>query len=156
MTSYLLDTNILSNLINNPNGKIMRRIAEVGEDHVATDVIVTAELRFGAEKRGSEALIDRVDLILSRMKVLDLASEADRQYATIRVDLEAQGTPIGGNDLLIAAHVVCLDQSDDWVLVTANVKEFERVEGLKVENGCEAMQACLATSEFPAVGFPTR
>jgi len=79
-------------------------------------------------------LRDRVDLILSRMKVLALGGDADRHYGVIRADLEAKGTPIGGNDLLIAAHVVSLAQSDNWVLVTANVREFEPVEGLTVEN----------------------
>ncbi|WP_136661718.1 type II toxin-antitoxin system VapC family toxin [Nitratireductor sp. XY-223] len=134
MTSYLLDTNIISDLIKNPDGVIMRRIAEIGEDNIATNIIVASELRFGAEKKGSDALRDRVDLILSRMNVLDVGSDADRHYGIIRADLETKGTPIGGNDLLIAAHVVSLAQADEWVLVTANVREFQRVDGLTVEN----------------------
>lgn len=134
MTSYLLDTNIISDLIKNPDGVIMQRIAEIGEDSIATNIIVASELRFGAEKKGSVALRDRVDLILSRITVLDLTGEVDRHYGIIRADLEVKGTPIGGNDLLIAAHVVSLAQAGDWLLVTANLREFQRVEGLKVEN----------------------
>ena len=134
MTSYLLDTNIVSDLIRNPQGRVFDQIRAIGEDSIATNVVVAAELRYGAEKKGSPALIERVDAILSRFKVLPLVSGIDETYARIRTDLERRGEPIGANDLLIAAHVSHLAQTDNWVLVSANEKEFRRVKGLTIEN----------------------
>jgi tRNA(fMet)-specific endonuclease VapC len=127
---YLLDTNILSDLIPHPQGPVAERIADVGERAISTSIIVAAELRSGARKSGSQNLADRVDLILSALDVLPLESPADRHYATIRQHLAQQGTPIGPNDLLIAAHALALDLA----VVTANVREFSRVPGLMVEN----------------------
>ncbi len=134
MVSYLLDTNILSDLIRNPQGPVLQRIEAVGEEAIATNVIVAAELRFGAVKKGSAALTERVDAILSRLNILPLENGFDEIYGTIRADLEAKGTPIGAHDLLIAAHVRYLCNESDWVLVTANEKEFCRVDGLVIEN----------------------
>ena len=134
MTRYLLDTNIVSDLIRNPHGKVFERVAAIGEDRIATSIIVAGELRFGAAKRRSEALTDRVELLLSRLNVLPLESGLERTYASLRAELESKGTPIGGNDLLIAAHTLFLGQSGDWVLVTANVREFGRVSDLIVES----------------------
>lgn len=127
---YLLDTNILSNLVRQPQGQIFRRIASVGEDRVCTSIIVACELRFGAAKRGSPRLIQQLELILSALPVLPLESPVDECYATTRNDLEQAGTPIGPNDLLIAAHAIALDLT----LITANIGEFERVKTLKFDN----------------------
>jgi tRNA(fMet)-specific endonuclease VapC len=91
---------------------------------------VAAELRYGAEKSGSKQLSDRVDLLLSALEILPLEPPADRRYGEIRHHLARQGTPIGPNDLLIAAHVLAADLT----LVTANTREFERVPSLRVEN----------------------
>jgi len=134
VTSYLLDANIISDLIRNPHGAVFEKIAQIGDDNVATNVVVAAELRFGGEKKGSSALIERIELLLSRFRILSLETGVDRIYGKVRAELETKGTPIGANDLLIASHTLFLAQSDPWVLVTANVKEFERVDGLKVEN----------------------
>lgn len=112
----------------------MQRIEAIGEVHIATSIIVAAELRFGAVKKGSVPLSERVEALLSRFNVLPFEPDADEVYGLIRADLESKGTPIGGNDLLIAAHAKSLSQKDDWVLVTANEREFNRVEGLSVEN----------------------
>ena len=127
---YLLDTNILSDLVRNPQGTVATRITTVGEDAVCTSIVVAAELRFGAEKSGSTKLSDRVDLILSALDVLPLESPVDRHYGEVRQQLERRGTPIGPNDLLIAAHALALELT----VVTANAREFSRVSGLKVEN----------------------
>lgn len=127
---YLLDTNILSDLMRNPQGKVANRISSAGEDTVCTSIIVAAELRFGAEKSGSQRLADRVDLILSAMDIQPLEPPADRHYGEIRQQLTRQGVPIGPNDMLIAAHALALDIT----VVTANAREFSRVPGLKVEN----------------------
>ncbi|MDA4845505.1 type II toxin-antitoxin system VapC family toxin [Hoeflea poritis] len=134
MTSYLLDTNILSDLIRNPQGSVLRHIEAVGEEAIATNIIVAAELRFGAAKKGSAALKERVDTILSRLNILPLEEGFDEVYGELRADLEMRGTPIGANDLLIAAHVRHLCVERDWVLVTANQKEFGRVDSLVLEN----------------------
>jgi tRNA(fMet)-specific endonuclease VapC len=126
----MLDTNILSDLVRDPRGAAARRIGEAGENAVCTSIVVAAELRFGAEKSGSAKLSDRVDLLLSAIEVLPLEPPADRCYAKIRQHLIRQGTPIGPNDLLIAAHALAMDLT----AVTANAREFSRVPGLRVEN----------------------
>jgi len=131
--AFLLDTNILSNLLRHPQGAIAARIAAEGESTVCTSIVIAAELRFGAAKSGSDKLADRVDLILSALEVLPLEAPTDHHYGHIRHHLTLQGTPIGPNDLLIAAHALALGLT----VVTANVREFSRVPGLKVENWLE-------------------
>lgn len=132
-TRYVLDTNILSDLLKNPQGKAARKITSLPaeeRDLLATSIIVAAELRYGAAKSGSPILADRVDQLLDAIEILPLEPKADRHYGRLRSELEKTGTPIGGNDLLIAAHVLAADA----VLVTDNVREFKRVKGLRVEN----------------------
>jgi tRNA(fMet)-specific endonuclease VapC len=128
--AYLLDTNILSDLMRNPAGRVAERLSAVGEQAVTTSVIVACELRFGALRRGSAALISRVEDVLSRLPIAPLAGPADELYAEVRSALERSGRPIGANDMLIAAHALALD----CVLVTANERELRRVPGLAVEN----------------------
>jgi tRNA(fMet)-specific endonuclease VapC len=127
---YLLDTNIISELVRNPQGELSAKLTHIGEKKVCTSIIVSAELRFGAEKSGSHRLIERVNLILSAIIVLPLDEPADKAYAVLRRHLEQCGTPIGPNDMLIAAHAI----SRDLIVVTANEKEFRRVPDLRVEN----------------------
>jgi tRNA(fMet)-specific endonuclease VapC len=127
---YLLDTNILSDLVRRPQGAIAARIADVGEANVLTSIIVACELRYGAARRGSRRLTRQVEAVLSAMTILPFEMGADRHYAAIRTALEEQGTPIGANDMLIAAQARAIRA----VCVTANVAEFTRVRGLKVEN----------------------
>jgi tRNA(fMet)-specific endonuclease VapC len=130
---YLLDTNVLSDLIRHPQGRAATRIAAVGEDTICTSIIVAAELRFGAAKSSSKKLADRVGLILSALEILPLQMPADHHYAVIRQYLTGLGTTIGPNDMLIAAHAL----SEDLTVVTANTGEFSRVPNLKVENWLE-------------------
>ncbi len=130
MTRYLLDTNILSDLIRNPQGRAAKRIAKAGEDNVCTSIIVAAELRYGCVRSGSRRLIEAVEELLSEIDILPFDAPADATYGIIRTALEASGKPIGGNDLLIAAHA----QAIAAAVVTANEGEFKRVRGLKVEN----------------------
>lgn len=130
MIYYLLDTNIMSDLVKNPQGIVAQRIGAVGENAVATSIIVAAELRFGAAKRASPRLTAQVEAILAALPILPLQSPADLHYGEIRVELERLGQMIGGNDLLIAAQTIALS----LVLVTANTSEFKRVKGLQVEN----------------------
>ena len=104
--AYLLDTNVLSDLVRRPHGIITRRISLEGEDNVCTSVIVASELRFGARKRGSEQLTWQLDLVLSAIQVMPFEAPADRLYGKIRVDLEKRHTPIGPNDMFIAAQAL--------------------------------------------------
>ena len=81
---YLLDTNILSDLVRNPAGAVTRRIREVGEGNVCTSVIVSAELRFGARKKGSDKLTAQLEAILGSLLVLPFERPADAVYADLR------------------------------------------------------------------------
>ena len=127
---YLLDTNIVSDLVRSPQGACATRIAAIGESEVATSIIVASELRFGAAKKGSVRLTRQLNAILGVLEVLPFEAPADLAYAQARRRLEAAGTPIGGNDLLIAAQALALDLT----LVSDNEREFSRVQGLKLEN----------------------
>jgi tRNA(fMet)-specific endonuclease VapC len=128
--SYLLDTNILSHLVRQPQGRVAARIADVGEDNVLTSIVVACELRYGAAKRGSRRLTRHIEAILGAITILPLEAGTDRHYAAIRTTLERRGTPIGANDMLIAAQARAIEA----VCVTDNVAEFKRVPALKVEN----------------------
>jgi tRNA(fMet)-specific endonuclease VapC len=127
---YLLDTNIVSDLVRNPQGKVAKQVRTVGEKHVCTSIIVAAELRYGADKRGSPRLSSQLDAVLGALEVLPFETPADATYGLLRTRLEKRGTPIGGNDLLIAAQALTLG----CVMVTDNESEFSRVEGLRLQN----------------------
>lgn len=125
----MLDTNIASELIRNPAGRAAQRAKAVG-DAVCVSVVVAAELRYGCAKKGSSRLLRRVEEFLSEVPVLPFDVPADAEYGAIRAELEVTGRLVGSNDLLIAAHARTLGVT----VVTANVGEFQRIPGLKVEN----------------------
>jgi tRNA(fMet)-specific endonuclease VapC len=127
---YLLDTNIVSTLVRDPHGPVADRIREVGEGEVCTSIVVAAELRYGAAKKGSPRLTTQVEAVLDALPIIPLEEPTDAAYALVRLALERAGPPIGGNDLLIAAQALALQ----CVVVTGNEREFARVEGLEVEN----------------------
>ena len=127
---FLLDANILSDLVRHPQGIVKRGIERVGEHAVCTSIIAAAELRFGAAKRGSAALTEQVEKVLGAMRVEPLDLPSDRECGRLRLQLEQTGQPIGPNDLLIAAHALALGAT----VVTDNQREFQRVPGLGVEN----------------------
>jgi tRNA(fMet)-specific endonuclease VapC len=127
---YLIDTNIASAAINDGSGPVARYIRNLAADALVTSVIVAGELRFGAAKKGSSALATRIENLLSYLPVLPIDIAVTSHYAAIRKSLELKGTPIGQNDLWIAAHA----RAADLVLVTDNVGEFGRVDGLQIEN----------------------
>jgi len=127
---FLLNTNIVSDLVRRPHGRIAAKIAEIGEQQVATSIIVAAELRYGAAKKGSPRLSAQLEAILGSLDVTALEPPADVAYGDLCAALEKSGRLIGPNDLLIAAQSLALEM----VLVTDNPGEFERVDGLKVEN----------------------
>ncbi|KAB7785257.1 type II toxin-antitoxin system VapC family toxin [Methylorubrum populi] len=127
---YLLDTNILSALIRSPRGPVTEQIRRVGEARVYTSVIVEAELRYGAARKGSERLSRQVEVVLGSIPIEPWREPFGRIYAELRLGLERAGTPIGANDLLIGAQAL----ADGSVLVTDNTREFERLTGLTIEN----------------------
>jgi tRNA(fMet)-specific endonuclease VapC len=130
VTRYMLDTNVISELMKNPRGKAAKRIARIGEDNICTSIIVAAELRYGCARKGSERLLKSVEDLLAEIDVLPFESPADAEYGNIRSELENAGKPVGANDFLIAAHAIAVNAT----VVTANIDEFKRVRGLKVEN----------------------
>jgi tRNA(fMet)-specific endonuclease VapC len=130
MTAYLLDTNIVSDLVRYPQGRIANKIAEIGEENVATSIIVAAELRFGVAKRGSPKLSDQVSAVLPALPILPFERPADENYGRLRNMLEGAGTPIRANYLLIAAHAITLGLT----LVSDNEREFSRIDELKLVN----------------------
>ncbi len=128
---YLLNTNMVSDLVRHPQGQVTQAIRAVGEPQVCTSIIVAAELRYGATKRGSPRLTAQLDAILAALEILPFEAPADAVYGRLRADLEREdGRPIGGNDLLIAAQATALG----YTIITDNEREFTRIEGLAWEN----------------------
>lgn len=130
MSGYLLDTNIISDMIRNPFGPVAQRIEANDPKEVCTSIVVAAELRYGCAKKGSPRLLAKVESVLETIPVLPLDIPVDAEYGGIRAELEAAGQIIGNNDLLIGAHAYALGLT----LVTANAGEFRRIRALKVEN----------------------
>jgi tRNA(fMet)-specific endonuclease VapC len=136
--SYLLDANILSDLLKNPTGRSAARMAAAVDRNprrVFTSVIVAAEMHYGAKKKGSDKTTAEVHGVLANVEILPLGLDVIEHYARIRVELERAGTTIGANDLLIAAHAL----ATDLILVTHNLREFSRVRGLKYEDWLEGL-----------------
>ena len=127
---YLLDTNIISALEKAPDGPLLSRLLRTGMDNAVTSIIVAGELQFGIMKSKTASLKKNLETLLGSIPVLPLEEPVNLEYGRIRADLEKRGTPIGNNDLWIAAHALALGLT----LVTDNVDEFSRVDGLRVEN----------------------
>ena len=127
---YLLDTNIVSDLVRNPQGNVAQHIRKVGEAQVCTSIIVAAELRYGAAKKRSPRLSAQLEAVLGALEVLPFETPADAAYGVLRAQLEQAGRPIGANDLLLAAQAIALD----YTIVTDNEKEFASIENLPREN----------------------
>ena len=127
---YLLDTNILSDAMNNPGGSVAKRMTETNDEDMFTSIIVAGELHFGVLNRGSKRLAQSLEKVLGKLDVVPFMPPAEKHYAAVRLTLERKGTKIGQNDTLIAAHAIALGA----VVVTDNVKHFSQVPGLKIEN----------------------
>lgn len=130
MNGYMLDTNIISALLRDPDGQAAHHIERVGHQKICTSIIVAAELRYGCAKKESPKLLAKVESLLDTIPILPLELPVDNKYGDIRAKLEASGETIGANDLLIGAHASTLGLT----LVTGNTREFKRIRGLKVEN----------------------
>lgn len=127
---YMLDTNIISEALRNPFGPLRDRASSFDDGLIATSAIVASEMRYGAQKKGSARLIERVEIMLERIEVLPYDDTATHHFAEIRAGLERKGQQIGWADYFIAAHA----RSLDLTLVTDNIREFSRIDGLKLEN----------------------
>lgn len=134
---YLLDTNIISHVMRNPVGAVAQRVLEQeakdAAQAVCTSLIVQCELLFGLRKVANPKWERQYHRALACIPVEPLDAQVATHYAHIRAHLESQGTPIGPNDTLIAAHALALGAT----LVTADT-EFARVPGLQMENWLQA------------------
>ena len=128
---YMLDTNICIYIIKHKPESVYRRLMKIRPEDVCISSITYSELSYGVEKSEQK---DRnrlaLTLMLSNIEILEFDTAAAEEYGNIRARLEKTGTPIGSLDMLIAAHA----KASGCTLVTNNLKEFSRVEGLKAEN----------------------
>lgn len=130
---FMLDTNVASELVRPRRGRIGDKVRQHGLASLSISAVVAAEMRFGYLKRGSDRLAGMVEDAIGFLHVLAFDDAASSEYGAVRHELERRGTPIGPNDLLIAAHA----RSLGLTLVTDNIREFSRVDGLKLENWLE-------------------
>lgn len=136
MLKYLLDTNIVIYVIKNRPLSVLKTFNQ-NQGRMAISSITLAELAHGVEKSSNPARnMSVVEDFVSRLEVLPYDERAAWQYGLIRTALERQGTPIGFNDLQIAGHA----RSLGLVIVTNNLREFERVPGISVENWVESIE----------------
>lgn len=129
--NVLLDTNMCIYLIKERPPEVLRRFEEYTVGDVGVSSITAAELHFGARKSQRPAQNEQaLEQFLLPLDILEFDYDAAVAYGRVRVMLERQGTPIGPLDTLIAAHAISLDLT----LVTNNVREFERVPDLRLDN----------------------
>lgn len=128
--AFLLDTNIISYLVRDPQGLVAARVAREASADLHTSIVVIGEIAFGFARQPSPRLEKQTSQVLRGIQIVDLDHGAASLYGSIRASLQRSGTPIGGNDLWIAAHAMALNAT----LITANEREFRRVPGLRVEN----------------------
>jgi len=129
---WMLDINTASYVIRRRPPAVKRRFDAAGHGNLAISVVVLAELLYGAElhpTRGDDIRADIEDF-RRRLAVVPWSEAAAAHYAQLRAKLRKFGTPIGNMDLLIAAHA----RAQGAVLVTNNLGEFRRVQGLALEN----------------------
>ena len=128
---YLLDTNACIRILNATSARLVDRIQKKRTEEIFLCSIVKAELIYGAYKsvRVAENL-RLLDRFFEPFDSLPFDDKCTEHYGRIRNDLESRGTPLGPNDLAIAATAV----ANDLALVTGNVREFECVVGLSIEN----------------------
>ena len=129
--SFLLDTDTCSHIMRSRTGDLWDRLDQLSEGSAAISVITLGELQFGASLTPlATRIAAQLDQLLRCLPVLPLSPDSCAHYARIRSDLQRKGTPIGPNDLWIAAHAL----THKMTLVTGNTREFTRVKGLKLES----------------------
>jgi tRNA(fMet)-specific endonuclease VapC len=128
---FLLDTNACVDYLTGRYPKVVARIQGSSPEGLFLSSVVVAELRYGADHSARRRTNhSRIDALIEEIEALDFDLRAAATYGRVRAQLEAGGTPIGPNDMLIAAHAL----SRGLTVVTDNVVEFRRVKGLRVEN----------------------
>lgn len=131
---YLLDTNICSYILKNRPVSVKLKFDEVGAEQLCISSVVLAELYYGAARHPKSVIIRKeIDDFVSRLLVVAWDEQAANHYGAIRATLEKAGTPVGAMDMMIAAHA----RSMGAALVTNNQREFERIDGLVVQNWVE-------------------
>ena len=128
---YMLDTNICIYVLKNHSDQLRHKFKAI--KNLSISSVTYAELCYGIENSDGtkkEERWEQLDLFTQRLLIDPWDEEAARHYGSVRALLRRQGTPIGNNDLMIASHARSLNA----VLVTNNVKEFERVPDLTIEN----------------------
>lgn len=131
MPRYLLDTNIIIHYLKNNNSPVGEKFAQIPIQQIYVCSVVKAELFYGAAKSNNPIKSKQVQKkFINYLSSFDFDDNAVEFYADIRASLEKQGTPIGGNDLMIASIAL----ANELILVTANVKEFSRIQNLNIEN----------------------
>jgi tRNA(fMet)-specific endonuclease VapC len=129
MPKYMLDTNTVSYALRG-QGRVANRLVERPPSQVCMSSITLAELRFGAERRGSRKLHGLIDSFVDAVAVMPFEAIAADGFALVATSLARRGLPIGTFDTLIAAHSLALE----LILVTNNARHFNRVAGLQTEN----------------------
>lgn len=129
--TYMIDTNICIYAIKNKPEKVLKRFKEELNNGICISSITLAELEYGIKNSSNPAKNEQSLLkFLLPLSILPFGSAAASEYGEIRAYLKKQGKPIGPLDMLIAGHA----KSEGLILVTNNVREFERVPGLELEN----------------------
>lgn len=131
MTTYFLDTNICAYILNGRFPALTKRFLKCAKSDVKISAVVLYELYYGAEKsQQRERNSGKIQTFISEIEVVAFDERAAEYAGKIRADLERKGQIIGGNDIMIAAVAL----ANNAALVTNNVREFERVQGLAFEN----------------------
>lgn len=131
--TYLLDTNICIYIINEHPALVVQRLIQAGRGSLAISTVTVAELAFGIAKSTRPGSRTKLENFLSKFPIVDWGQDAAWVYGHVRKTLEAKGQRIGERDLLLACQALAMDAT----MVTNNAREFECVEGLKVENWAE-------------------
>jgi tRNA(fMet)-specific endonuclease VapC len=133
---YMLDTDICIYIIRRKPAGVLKYFQRLQPGELSMSAITFAELMNGAKKsRHVEENIAKLNELAELLEIIPFDKKAAIAYGNVRSALEKKGQILGSNELLIAAHAVSLD----WILVTNNEKEFDRVDGLKIENWTKRM-----------------
>ena len=128
---FLLDTNVCIDYLNASHPSVVERIRQASPEDLCLSSVVVAELRYGADKSArKEHNHEKLDVLTAEIQCIDFDVDAAGSFGRVRAALEAEGSTIGPYDMMIGAHALTLG----CVLVTDNVGEFRRIEGLEVEN----------------------
>jgi len=132
--SYMFDTDMCIYLIKNLPESVLTKVKDNHAKGISISAITLAELEFGISNSGNpEKNRNALTQMLSIIDVLPFDSVAAHEYGAIRAKLQKKGEPIGNLDMLIASHAL----SRNLTIVTNNVREFSRIEELKIENWAE-------------------